>query len=338
MRPTKTQPKTQAKTSNKLETQLADFHKTAKNIRGEIGKVVYGQEDVVEQTLITLFAGGHGLLVGVPGLAKTLLANTTATVMGLDGGRIQCTPDLMPADILGAEVLEEDTKGKKSFRFIQGPVFCQLLMADEINRASPRSQSALLQAMQERIVSVAGTTHKLPEPFHVLATQNPLEQEGTYPLPEAQLDRFMMQINVDYPTLEDERTMVLATTSGDAPDLKAQMNGKDLMAAQALLKQVPVGEKVVEAIIGLVRRARPDGTDNLEVRENLAWGAGPRAGQTLLACVKVRAAMEGRLTPSVDDVVALAPAVLRHRMLPNFTARAAGKTADDLIETLISDI
>ena len=329
---------TATKNASGLEKQLADFHKTAGNIRAEIGKAIYGQEEVVEQTLITLFAGGHGLLVGVPGLAKTLLANTTATVLGLDGGRIQCTPDLMPADILGAEVLEEDSKGKKSFRFIKGPVFCQLLMADEINRASPRSQSALLQAMQERIVSIAGKTHQLPEPFHVLATQNPLEQEGTYPLPEAQLDRFMMQINVDYPTLEEERTMVLATTGGDAAPLKAHMDGKKLIQAQALLKQIPVGEKVVDAIIGLVRRARPDGTDNLEVRENLAWGAGPRAGQTLLACVKVRAAMDGRHTPSVDDVAALAPAVLRHRMLPNFTARAAGKTADDLIETLIRDI
>ena len=321
-----------------LENQLADFYKTSQNIRTEIAKAIYGQEDVVEQTLITLFAGGHGLLVGVPGLAKTLLANTTASVLGLEGGRIQCTPDLMPADILGAEVLEEDSKGKKSFRFIKGPVFCQLLMADEINRASPRSQSALLQAMQERIVSIAGKTHKLPAPFHVLATQNPLEQEGTYPLPEAQLDRFMMQINVDYPTLEDERTMILATTSSETPHLKALMDGDKLMAVQALLKQVPVGEKVVDAIINLVRRARPEGTDNLEVRENLAWGAGPRAGQTLLACVKVRAAMQGRFTPSVDDVIALAPAVLRHRMLPNFTARAAGKTADDLIKSLIKDI
>ena len=329
---------TAKKADNNLEKQLADFHTSAGNIRKEIGKVIYGQEEVIEQTLVTLFAGGHGLLVGVPGLAKTLLVNTIADVMGLDGGRIQCTPDLMPADILGAEVLEEDTKGKKNFRFIKGPIFCQLLMADEINRASPRSQSALLQAMQERIVSIAGKTHKLPAPFHVLATQNPLEQEGTYPLPEAQLDRFMMQINVQYPTLSEEREMVLATTSGDTPKLKTHLSGEKLQEAQALLRQIPVGEKVVDSIVQLVRRARPEESDVLEIRENLAWGAGPRAAQTLLSCVKVRAAMQGRLTPSVDDVRALAPAVLRHRMLPNFTARAAGKTTDDLIQTLIEDI
>ena len=326
------------KADSGLEKQLADFHKKSAEIRAEIGRVVYGQHDVIEQTLITLFAGGHGLLVGVPGLAKTLLVNTISEVMGLDGGRIQCTPDLMPADIIGAEILEENDKGKKSFRFIKGPVFCQLLMADEINRASPRSQSALLQAMQERIVSVAGQTHKLPAPFHVLATQNPLEQEGTYPLPEAQLDRFMMQINVQYPTLDEERDMVLATTSGDTPKLKTVMDGKKLQEVQALLRQMPVGKKVVDSIVQLVRRARPEESDVLEIRENLAWGAGPRAAQTLLACVKVRAAMQGRFTPSADDVRALAPAVLRHRMLPNFTARAAGKTADDLIQTLVEDL
>ncbi len=327
-----------AKTTDNLENQLADLHLTTKNIRKEIGKVIYGQHDVIEQTLITLFAGGHGLLVGVPGLAKTLLVSTLAETMGLENKRIQCTPDLMPADILGAEVLEESEGGHKSFRFIEGPVFCQLLMADEINRASPRSQSALLQAMQERTVSIAGHTHLLPKPFHVLATQNPLEQEGTYPLPEAQLDRFMMQINVDYPSLEDERTMILATNSGKEAPLKAIMNGQALIDAQALLKRIPVGDKVVDSIITLVRRARPNDTDSLEVRENVAWGAGPRAGQTLLGCAKVRAALDGRLTPSVDDVIALAPAVLRHRMLTNFTARAAGKHVDDLIANLLTDL
>ena len=244
----------------------------------------------------------------------------------------------MPADILGAEVLEENEKGKKSFRFIEGPVFCQLLMADEINRASPRSQSALLQAMQEKTVTIAGKTHKLPQPFHVLATQNPLEQEGTYPLPEAQLDRFMMQINVTYPELADERAMILATTGTDKPELKTVMTGTDLMDAQALLRRIPVGDKVVDSILTLVRRARPDQTDSLEIKENIAWGAGPRAGQTLMACAKVRAAMDGRLTPSIDDVVALAPAILRHRMMTNFKARAAGHSVDEMIETLIKDL
>ncbi|MBA44673.1 MAG: AAA family ATPase [Magnetococcales bacterium] len=321
-----------------LENALADLHGKVSDIRTEVGKAIYGQQDVIDETLITLFAGGHALLVGVPGLAKTLLVNTLSEVLGLNAKRIQCTPDLMPADILGAEVLEESESGKKSFRFIEDPVFSQLLMADEINRASPRSQSALLQAMQEKTVSVAGHTPLLPKPFHVLATQNPLEQEGTYPLPEAQLDRFMMQINVTYPDLADERTMILATTGAESPKLKSIMTGDELMDAQALLKRIPVGDKVVDSILTLVRRARPDQTDSLEIKENIAWGAGPRAGQTLLACAKVRAAMDGRLTPSIDDVVALAPAVLRHRMMTNFKARAAGHHVDELIENLIKDL
>lgn len=321
-----------------LENTLADLHGKISGVRAEVGKAIYGQQDVIDETLITLFSGGHALLVGVPGLAKTLLVNTLSEVLGLNAKRIQCTPDLMPADILGAEVLEESESGKKNFRFIEGPVFSQLLMADEINRASPRSQSALLQAMQEKTVSVAGHTHLLPKPFHVLATQNPLEQEGTYPLPEAQLDRFMMQINVTYPDLADERAMILATTGSESPKLKSIMTGEDLMEAQALLKRIPVGDKVVDSILTLVRRARPDQTDSLEIKENIAWGAGPRAGQTLLACAKVRAAMDGRLTPSIDDVVALAPAVLRHRMMTNFKARAAGHSVDEMIESLIKDL
>ena len=327
-----------AKKQPNLENALSDLHTTVSSVRTEVGKAIYGQQDVIDETLITLFAGGHALLVGVPGLAKTLLVNTLSDVLGLNSKRIQCTPDLMPADILGAEVLEESESGKKNFRFIEGPVFCQLLMADEINRASPRSQSALLQAMQEKTVSVAGHTHLLPKPFHVLATQNPLEQEGTYPLPEAQLDRFMMQINVTYPELADERAMILATTGTEKPALKSVMDGQGLMDAQALLRRIPVGDKVVDSILTLVRRARPDQTDRLEIKDNIAWGAGPRAGQTLLACAKVRAAMDGRLTPSIDDVVALAPAVLRHRMMTNFKARAAGHSVDELIESLISDL
>ena len=339
MTPKSASPSTANQATPNLETGLADLHQQLTKARAEIGRRIFGQEQVIEETLTALLAGGHGLLVGVPGLAKTLLVTTIGEVMGLSHKRIQCTPDLMPADILGAEVLEEAPEsGRKSFRFIQGPVFCQLLLADEINRASPRTQSALLQAMQERTVSVAGHTHLLPAPFHVLATQNPLEQEGTYPLPEAQLDRFMLQINVTYPNLTDERAMVLATT-GQAPvDVAQVLDGDSLQAAQALLRRLPVGDSVVDAVIKLVRRARPEDTTDSLIRENLAWGAGPRAGQTLLACAKVRAALAGRLTPSLDDVAALAPAVLRHRLLPNFTARAAGTTVDDLIQHLLAGL
>jgi MoxR-like ATPase len=321
-----------------LDTQLQDLHTELDAVRNEISKRIFGQQTVIDQTLITLLAGGHALLVGVPGLAKTLLVNTLSEVMGLTGSRIQCTPDLMPSDILGTEVLEEDESGRKSFRFIEGPVFSQLLMADEINRASPRTQSALLQAMQERTVSVAGHTHFLPKPFHVLATQNPLEHEGTYPLPEAQLDRFMMEIAVGYPDEADEKAMILATTSGHNTPVKSVFNGEKLIAAQELLTQIPVGEKVVEGIVTLVRHARPESSPDKKIRESLAWGPGPRAGQTLLSCARVSAALDGRPTPSLDDVAALAPAILRHRMQLTFTARAEGTTVEQIISHLTSKL
>ncbi|MBI1363268.1 MAG: AAA domain-containing protein [Proteobacteria bacterium] len=326
------------KSPSGLDTQLQDLHTKLDSARGEIAKRIFGQEAVIDQTLITLLAGGHTLLVGVPGLAKTLLVSTLGEVMGLSSRRIQCTPDLMPSDILGTEVLEEDDGGRKSFRFIEGPVFSQLLMADEINRASPRTQSALLQAMQERTVSVAGHTHLLPKPFHVLATQNPLEHEGTYPLPEAQLDRFMMEITVGYPEEHDEKAMIIATTSGKKTAVNAVFDGDALMAAQELLTQIPVGEKVVEGIVTLVRHARPETSPDKKVAESLAWGPGPRAGQTLLACARVSAALDGRPTPSLDDVAALAPAVLRHRMQPTFTARAEGVTVEDIIRHLVAKL
>jgi len=235
-------------------------------VRERIGQVIFGQQKVIDQTLITLLAGGHALLVGVPGLAKTRLVETLGIVLGVDVKRIQCTPDLMPADILGSEVLEESETGRRAFRFIEGPVFCQLLMADEVNRASPRTQSALLQAMQEGRVSVAGRYHPLPRPFHVLATQNPLEQEGTYPLPEAQLDRFLMQVDVSYPEIEAERRMLAATT-GIAEALPGKvMEGEDLLAAQRLIRRIPVGQSVVDAILALVRQGRPESTELDEVR------------------------------------------------------------------------
>ena len=304
-------------------------------VRERVGRVIFGQREVVDQALITLLSGGHTLLIGVPGLAKTKLVETLGVVLGLEDKRIQCTPDLMPADILGAEVLEESDTGKRSFRFIPGPVFCQLLMADEINRASPRTQSALLQAMQEGRVSVAGQYHPLPRPFHVLATQNPLEQEGTYPLPEAQLDRFLLQIDVGYPGLEAERQMLLVTTGAAEEPPTPAMSAAELLSAQRLVRRIPVGESVVEAILTLVRSGRPDETALPEVKRHVAWGPGPRASQALMLATRARALLEGRLSPSVDDVIALAPSVLRHRMALNFAARADGVTLAQVIDRLI---
>src|SRR5881398_470013 len=300
--------------------------------KAAIGNVIFGQDPVVEQALITVLCGGHALLIGLPGLAKTRLVETMGIVLGLDARRIQFTPDLMPSDILGTEVLEESQTGKRSFRFISGPVFAQLLMADEINRASPRTQSALLQAMQEQHVTVAGTRHDLPKPFHVLATQNPLEQEGTYPLPEAQLDRFLMEIDVDYPDRDAERRILFETTGAEETLAKASMNAEILIAAQRLVRRLPVGDSVVEAILSLVRAARPsseDGGDKL-----IAWGPGPRASQSLMLAVRARALLDGRLAPSIDDVLDLAEPVLKHRMALTFSARAEGRTIPDVIRQL----
>ncbi len=302
--------------------------------RDAIAAVIFGQNAVVEETLITVLSGGHLLLIGVPGLGKTRLVETLGTVFGLDERRVQFTPDLMPADILGSEVLEESESGRRAFRFIQGPVFCQLLMADEINRASPRTQSALLQAMQEHRVSVAGHYHALPTPFHVLATQNPLEQEGTYPLPEAQLDRFFMQVDVDYPEREAERRILLATTGAQTPSASRMMDADTLLEAQRLIRHVPVGESVVEAILDLVRAGRPETSPIPEVRSNVSWGPGPRASQALMLAARARAVIQGRLAPSLDDVLALARPVLRHRMALSFAARAEGVGIGDVIELL----
>jgi MoxR-like ATPase len=307
-------------------------------VRQQVESVIFGQQHVVDQALITILAGGHGLLIGVPGLAKTKLVETLGTVFGLADKRIQCTPDLMPADIIGSEVLEEDASGKRSFRFLPGPVFCQILMADEINRASPRTQSALLQAMQEQTVTVAGHTHELPRPFHVLATQNPLEQEGTYPLPEAQLDRFLLQIDVGYPDAASERRMLLATTGASEERASAVMSGEELIASQALLRRLPVGESVVEAILKLVRSGRPAETDIPEVQKHVAWGPGPRASQALMLATRARAVLDGRLAPSVDDVIALAKPILRHRMALNFGARADGITMNKVIDRLCAPL
>ena len=302
-------------------------------VRAGLNAVIFGQDEVVAQTLITLLAGGHGLLIGVPGLAKTKLVDTLATVMGLDTRRVQFTPDLMPADITGSEVMEESASGERAFRFIRGPVFTQLLMADEINRASPRTQSALLQAMQEKHVTVAGMRHDLPKPFHVLATQNPLEQEGTYPLPEAQLDRFLMEVDVDYPDLEAERKILFDTTGADETRAKAAMTADELIAAQRLVRRLPVGESVVEAILALVRSARP-GPEAGDIGKLISWGPGPRASQALMLAVRARALLEGRFAPSVDDVIELAEPVLKHRMALTFAARAEGETIPNVIGRL----
>ena len=307
-------------------------------VREAIGRVIFGQRDVVDDTLITLLAGGHALLIGVPGLAKTRLVETLGTVLGLEDRRIQCTPDLMPADILGSEVLEEQDTGRRGFRFIAGPIFCQVLMADEINRASPRTQSALLQAMQEHRVSVAGHYHPLPRPFHVLATQNPLEQEGTYPLPEAQLDRFLMQIDVGYPDHEAERRMLIATTGVDQVQPGPVLTADELQGAQRLVRRIPVGDSVVDAILGLVRNGRPESSTLPGIAEQVAWGPGPRASQALMLACRARALMDGRLAPSLDDGLALAAPTLKHRMALTFGARADGIAVDDVIERLCAPL
>ena len=306
--------------------------------RGEIGRAIVGQREVVDQALITLLAGGHVLLVGVPGLGKSLLVETLGTVLGLDARRVQFTPDLMPADITGSEVLDESPEGRRSFRFIPGPVFAQLLMADEINRASPRTQSALLQAMQEQRVAVGGVEHPLPRPFHVLATQNPIEQEGTYPLPEAQLDRFLLEIDVGYPALEAERAMLLATTGEQEATPITTMNTDQLLAAQALIRRIPVGNSVVDAILSLVRGGRPETASEDAIRRHVAWGPGPRAAQALMLASRARALLQGRLSPSIDDVAALAGPVLRHRMALNFAARAEGVALGALIDRLVEHL
>ena len=318
---------------------LADVERLGARIaavRTQIGRAIYGQQEVVDQALITMLSGGHVLVVGVPGLGKSRLVETLATVMGLASKRVQFTPDLMPADIIGSEVLDEDAAGRRSFRFVPGPVFCQLLMADEINRASPRTQSALLQAMQEHRVAVGGVEHPLPRPFHVLATQNPIEQEGTYPLPEAQLDRFLLEVQVPYPDLAAERAMLIATTGGAETKPVQALTAEELLAAQALIRRVPVGETVLDAILKLVRGGRPESSEDEQVRRHVAWGPGPRAAQALMLASRARALLDGRLAPSVEDVIALAPPVLRHRMALNFSARADGVALSDIISRLVA--
>ena len=307
--------------------------------KASITKRFIGQPRVVDLTLSALLCGGHGLLIGLPGLGKTRLVDTLSTVMGLEGARIQFTPDLMPADILGSEVLETSASGERAFRFIEGPIFCQLLMADEINRASPRTQSALLQAMQEKSVTIAGQEHALEPPFHVLATQNPIEQEGTYPLPEAQLDRFLVQIDVPYPDRRTEHDILIATTGVAEETAHPVFTAAELIAAQKTLRRMPVGEAVVALILDLVRACRPDSPEAPDtVKENMAWGPGPRAAQALMLTVRAQALLEGRLVPSAEDVFAMAGPVLKHRMALSFAARARGEDLNDIIHTVAGSV
>ncbi len=329
-------------TTLESETQLVDrldeIGAKIQDVRDTTATVIFGQDRVIDLALTTLLSGGHALLIGVPGLAKTSLVETLGAVLGLENKRIQFTPDLMPSDIVGSEVLEEDSGGRRDFRFVKGPIFTQLLMADEINRASPKTQSALLQAMQENHVTVAGIRHDVPRPFHVLATQNPLEQEGTYPLPEAQLDRFLLQIDVSYPDANSERRMLFATTGTEERNLKTILSAEELMMAQRLVRQLPVGDQVVDAILQLVRSARPGTGIDKTLDEMIAWGPGPRASQALMLAVRAKAMMEGRLAPSVDDVVDLAEPVLKHRMALTFAARAEGIEMSDMMTRLIEPL
>jgi MoxR-like ATPase len=321
-------------TEDAIVSRLEAAGEKIQKVHKAAAAVVFGQEKVIEQTLVTILSGGHALLIGVPGLAKTLLVETLGKILGLDAKRIQFTPDLMPSDIIGSEVLEDSAGGKRSFRFVRGPIFAQLLMADEINRASPKTQSALLQAMQEHHVTVAGQRHDVPAPFHVLATQNPLEQEGTYPLPEAQLDRFLLQIDVSYPDQNAERRMLFATTGNEERRVEQIITALELQTIQRLVRQLPVPDKVVEAILKLARSARPGTGAGADADRLIAWGPGPRASQALMLAVRAKALVDGRLAPSLDDVIALAEPVLKHRMALTFAARAEGESASGVINRL----
>lgn len=306
--------------------------------RDSIGKRFIGQSRVVDLTLTALICGGHAVLIGLPGLGKTRLVDTLSTVMGLNGNRIQFTPDLMPADILGSEILDTNADGTRQFRFVEGPVFCQLLMADEINRASPRTQSALLQAMQEKEVTIAGEHRPIGAPFHVLATQNPIEQEGTYPLPEAQLDRFLVQIDVPYPDRDTERDILIATTGAVEDTSDAVFTADELLDAQSLLRRMPVGDNIVNMILDLVRSCRPDADAPQSIRDNVSWGPGPRAAQALMLTVRASALLDGRLAPSPEDVMNMAVPVLEHRMALSFAARASGEIITDIITSVAASV
>jgi MoxR-like ATPase len=307
------------------------------DLLAQVGRRIVGQQDVLDGILTAVFSGGHALLLGVPGLAKTLMVQTVAQTLDLKFSRIQFTPDLMPSDITGTEIIEEDqTTGKRGFRFVRGPVFANIVLADEVNRTPPKTQAALLQAMQEHQVTAAGQTHSLPAPFFVLATQNPIEQEGTYPLPEAQLDRFMFELRVAYPTKEEEETIVEATTGDLATQIAPVLTAEDVLALQHLVRRIPVAKALVRAAVTLVRMSRPGDVEAPAfIKEFVSWGAGPRASQFLILGAKARAALDGRPMPDYDDLRAVAPTVLTHRLVINFAAEAAGRSAPDIVEELL---
>jgi MoxR-like ATPase len=303
-----------------------------KKLKAQVQRVIVGQEQVVDEIICAIFSGGHVLLVGVPGLAKTLMVQTVAQVLGLSFNRIQFTPDLMPSDILGSEILDSE----RNFKFIKGPIFSQIILADEINRTPPKTQAALLEAMQERAVTIGGVRHELSQPYFVLATQNPIEQEGTYPLPEAQLDRFMFAINLTYPTVEEEIQIVKSTTADVAHDLQPIFDGPTLMSYQKLIRRMPVADNVIDYAVRLVTKTRPAAEDAPElVRQYIDWGAGPRASQNLILAAKTHAAISGKYSPDIENVKAVAIPVLRHRLLKNYKAEAEGKHIDDLIRALL---
>jgi len=328
---------TAASASSDVE-QLARLAQAVEQLRAQVGRRIVGQHEAVDGILTAILAGGHALLIGVPGLAKTLMVSTVAEALRLSFNRVQFTPDLMPSDITGTEIIEEDlTTGKRAFRFVQGPIFANVVLADEINRTPPKTQAALLQAMQEHQVTVGGQTYHLPEPFFVLATQNPIEQEGTYPLPEAQLDRFMLEIRIGYPTRTEEEAIVEQTTGTKAGRLEAVLDAETVRAMQELVRRIPVSRQLVRAAVALARMTRPaDGDAPAAVREYVEWGAGPRASQYLVLGAKARAAISGRPMADLDDVRAVALQVLRHRVVTNFAAEAAGRTNDDLVRELIA--
>ncbi|UAB81002.1 MoxR family ATPase [Marixanthomonas sp. SCSIO 43207] len=301
------------------------------DLRSEINKVIVGQDEVVEQVLLSIFSGGHALLIGVPGLAKTLLVNTVAQALGLQFKRIQFTPDLMPSDILGSEILDKD----RNFKFIKGPIFANIILADEINRTPPKTQAALLEAMQERAVTVAGEHYKLDLPYFVLATQNPIEQEGTYPLPEAQLDRFMFAINLDYPSFSEEVEVVKSTTAGVQNTVNSLFTSEEIIEYQQLIRKIPVADNVIEYAVSLVGKTRPNSEAAPEIVKNyIDWGAGPRASQNLILAAKANAALSGKFSPDIEDVQKVATGILRHRMIKNYKAEAEGLTIEKIIKSL----
>ncbi|MEP0264074.1 MoxR family ATPase [Dokdonia sp.] len=308
--------------------QLVEKHK---QLKAEIAKVIVGQDKVIEEILLSIFSGGHALLIGVPGLAKTLMVNTIATALGLDFKRIQFTPDLMPSDILGSEILDESRK----FKFIKGPVFSNIILADEINRTPPKTQAALLEAMQERIVTVAGTRYPLSLPYFVLATQNPIEQEGTYPLPEAQLDRFMFAINLDYPSFQEEVDVVKATTTDNKPTVNPLFSQQEIIDFQQLIRRIPVADNVIEYAVQLVSKTRPKTESAAQIiNDYVDWGAGPRASQNLILGAKTHAAVHGKFSPDIEDVKVVATGILRHRLIKNYKAEAEGLSIEDIIKSL----